>query len=586
MKETTFDPQWVYDAREGNQDAITSLYEYSYQNVYLTVKSMIRSDEDTVLDLLQDSYIKAFQSLDTLDNPERFNAWVKRIARNTTLDHLKKSKVVLFTELSGEDEDTYIEIVDTDISHLPDAVADQKETARLLKEILDSLPEGQRAAVAMHYYQDMSIKEIAEAIGRSEGTVKAQLSNARKSIEIKVRELEKKGGFKLYSIAPLPFVVWAMQNLVSQAVEPNAAVLSHILQGTGSTAAAAAAGTGTARAAGRAISKKLARKIIAGALAASVAVGGGVTIHNAIEKDQSTVEVQEIDLSETYYKVRFKGENGSGVAYVSGIHGYSFNYKVEPETGLSNGETVKLIFSAPNGEDFFEYCIEHYGFRPTSDVYEKTVTDLDEDNIQNDNADTTGDMTEQVSYGYESLLNDYYAIICGELSRDNTEIDLTESSLWLTPEALPRTDEDGYFISDGASTFYYTIYDINNDGIDELLVREDSRSFSKILDIFTMDNGLPTWLISCYYRNDMCVCENGFIRNIGFGGAETNTYRFFAMEGGTLRLVETTKEDWGEYSIDDVSCNEQEFQNVIDKYIPIDMEYFDWAELSESNQIY
>lgn len=74
MEKAQFDPAWVAAARAGDQSAVTQLYNATYQNVYLTIRSMLKGDEDTVLDLLQDTYLKAFGSLDQLQQPEQFNA--------------------------------------------------------------------------------------------------------------------------------------------------------------------------------------------------------------------------------------------------------------------------------------------------------------------------------------------------------------------------------------------------------------------------------------------------------------------------------------------------------------------------------
>ena len=78
-----FTAELIRKAASGDQDAITELYELTYSNVYKTVKSMI-ADESTALDILQDSYVKAFQSLAQLDSPENFGAWLKRIDKKKT----------------------------------------------------------------------------------------------------------------------------------------------------------------------------------------------------------------------------------------------------------------------------------------------------------------------------------------------------------------------------------------------------------------------------------------------------------------------------------------------------------------------
>ena len=58
------------------------LYEKTYNGVFYTIKSMIR-DEDTVLDLLQDTYVKAFTHLDRFQGDTKFSPWVRQIAANT-----------------------------------------------------------------------------------------------------------------------------------------------------------------------------------------------------------------------------------------------------------------------------------------------------------------------------------------------------------------------------------------------------------------------------------------------------------------------------------------------------------------------
>lgn len=97
----------------------------------------------------------------------------------------------------------YANLEDLDQQAVPDAVLDNKETQRLMMELIDALPPEQRMSVLFYYYDEMSVKEIAQAMETTEGTVKSRLNYARKSIKAVVEDLEKRGT-KLYSIAPLP----------------------------------------------------------------------------------------------------------------------------------------------------------------------------------------------------------------------------------------------------------------------------------------------------------------------------------------------------------------------------------------------
>ena len=276
-----FTSKLIRKASAGDQDAITELYELTYSSVYKTVKSMI-ADEDTVLDIVQDSFIKGFQSLDQLDAPENFRAWMKRIATNKAKDYLKKKKPILFTDMASEDGEE-IDFRDDCLDHCPEEVLDRKETARLMQEILATLSEDQRLVIGMFYYEEMSVREIAETLGCSENTVKSRLNYGRKKVEVKVKELEKRGT-KLYSLAPLPFLLWLFRMDAEAAEIPSGMVLEAVTAecaaaGTaaaGSAGAAVAASTGAKAAAGAGV-KALTAKIIAGVLAVSV-VGGGTML--------------------------------------------------------------------------------------------------------------------------------------------------------------------------------------------------------------------------------------------------------------------------------------------------------------------
>ena len=242
---------WVQSAREGNQEAVSALYEQTYNKVYYAVKSMIK-DEDAVLDIVQDTYIKAFTHLNKFEGNDKFLPWVKQIAANTARDWLKKKRPTLFTEMTSEDEqEAPIEeqFADERGAYIPEQVIDENETKRLMREIIDDLPEDQRAVIGMYYYEELSVREIAEALGVTESAVKSRLMYGRKKIEKKVRELEKRGT-KLYGLAPIPFLMLLFRNQDASASElANGQILQRILENTpnigkaASTVGGASAGT-------------------------------------------------------------------------------------------------------------------------------------------------------------------------------------------------------------------------------------------------------------------------------------------------------------------------------------------------------
>lgn len=299
-----FTKELIEKAIAGNQDSITELYNATYNKIYRTVRAMIK-DEDTVLDIVQDSYIKGFQSLSQLESPESYQAWMKRIAINKTKDFLKRNKPVLFTDLSYDDEE--IEFEDVRTENLPEKLIDQKETTRLINEILNSLSEEQRVVIGMFYYEQMSVKDIAEVLECSENTVKSRLNYGRKKIEVQVRELEKKGT-KLYSLAPIPFLLWLFKCTDTQAVEiPAAVILESIklkLASGSATAVAEVAATdvvaknvigGGIKTTIGSFTKAVTGKVIVGFVAAAITMGGAVAASMIIKNHDNYEEINSTE---------------------------------------------------------------------------------------------------------------------------------------------------------------------------------------------------------------------------------------------------------------------------------------------------
>ena len=224
-------------AQNGDQDALTTLYSENFYAVLGAIRSLIK-DEDEAMDLFQETFIKAFDRLEQLKG-DSFTPWVKRIGINTAKDYLAKKKPLLFSQLVGEDNsenDTPIqETFEKETSEWnPEISLDQQETARLIGEILDTLPDEQKIVINLCYYQEMSYREIAKALGIPENLVRSRLNLGREKIEKKVLALEKKG-IKLYGLAPIPFLLFLYRNMDAQAagIQPNASVLQNILEGIG-----------------------------------------------------------------------------------------------------------------------------------------------------------------------------------------------------------------------------------------------------------------------------------------------------------------------------------------------------------------
>ena len=284
-------PELVALAKAGDQSAFTELYEQTNPILYRSIRAMVH-DEDLAWDILQDSYLRAFRSLDKLEADEAFLVWLRRIAVNETARQMSKRAPLPFTELENGEEESLPELPDMNAEHQPELALDRQETSRLVREILSELTEQQQLVVGMRYYEEMSVTEIAQLLQVAPGTVKAQLFKGRKKVETRVRALETQG-VKLYGMSPIPFLVALLRRLepTREAEKKGLAVLLSQLP--------AAASTVTALTAGQALLHSLTGKLLVGLLALAL-LGGGIATGGKLFKD-AIARIGDFQFTDTQY---------------------------------------------------------------------------------------------------------------------------------------------------------------------------------------------------------------------------------------------------------------------------------------------
>lgn len=261
-------------------------------------------DEEAAKDVLQEAYIRAWKNLDKLKEPEKFDSWLAQIVVNTAKNELEKrnhTPLDLRME-SGEEEDA--EIMDQAVSvweNEPELEYTKEETRQLVHELIDALSDEQRLVVIAFELEGLTTKEIAEQLGCPEATVKSRLRYGRNNIKTKAEELQKRG-YKLYSVAPMPLLLYLLKKeMVVSAAEPSTQLLlsecrksiAKSTYGAGKTAASTAVkAAGTARkisflstAAGKAVIG-----IVATASIASAVTVGVISYNKSNDKNATAQE--------------------------------------------------------------------------------------------------------------------------------------------------------------------------------------------------------------------------------------------------------------------------------------------------------
>lgn len=224
--------EYVREAKKGNQHAFSKLFELTNQSAYYTALKITKKQQDAE-DIVQDAYIKAFTSLESLTNEDKFESWFNCIVANKCRDLLKKKKPELFSKFETDDSDIAFEdtLENKDMSLLPESVTENEALRKLIMDCIEKLPDEQRVCVVMFYYDELSVKEIAQALRIPEGTVKSRLSKARKTLKKDFENIEERDQIKLHSIPYIPLLHWAFQDS-SQSVRASKAILHRIFKNT------------------------------------------------------------------------------------------------------------------------------------------------------------------------------------------------------------------------------------------------------------------------------------------------------------------------------------------------------------------
>ena len=185
--------------REGKEEGFNILYSHTYNFVFGRAKVIMKNHENAV-ELTQDTYIQAYNGIANLKDDKNIYGWLSSIVYNRGMKMFGASKDVLLAE---EGEYIFEEVVSTDVDTNPQESLDEKETAVILKDMIDSLPNVQRVAVLAFYYDNMKIDEIAASMECSSNTIKSRLNYAKKSLKEMVVAHEKQNAYRLHSLTPV-----------------------------------------------------------------------------------------------------------------------------------------------------------------------------------------------------------------------------------------------------------------------------------------------------------------------------------------------------------------------------------------------
>lgn len=277
--------EMVVMARQGDENAMQTLYLDTKRSVYYLALRMVKNPEDAE-DITQEVFITVHEKLSELREPAAFYKWINQITANKCNALLRKYKGIA---LLDDGEEVLAMLADDDPLNLPDRAIDDEDTRRIILAVIDALPDAQRICVMLYYYQQNTITQIADMLETNENTVKTRLSLARVKIRAALEEKEKKEGIKLYGIplALTPILRQAAQDFqmpedVSVRIWENVSrAMSEATPGSGQSGTDGGASAAASQAAGTAAAgtgMALAAKIIIGVVATAVIAAGAMAL--------------------------------------------------------------------------------------------------------------------------------------------------------------------------------------------------------------------------------------------------------------------------------------------------------------------
>lgn len=202
-------------AAQGDNKAFESLYQLTKQGVWFTCISLLKNEENA-RDAMQNTYLAAFEKLDTLTEPKGVQSWLNKVAANKCRDYMRKAYV------NKEQED--VELVEniSDEGLTPEEYVVDRAKRRAIMELVEkALTEEQYQTIILYYFAEMTATEIAGLMGCHEKTVQYRLKTARVRIKEAVLSYEGKNGEKLHGIAPIPLILQLLKAEASDAAVPE-----------------------------------------------------------------------------------------------------------------------------------------------------------------------------------------------------------------------------------------------------------------------------------------------------------------------------------------------------------------------------
>ncbi len=172
------DQHYIDCIQQGDTNAYSVLIDrYKYMVFTLALKMVKRREEAE--EISQDVFVKAYTALNTFKGESKFSTWLYKIAYYRSLDYLKKQKRSLQTHTIDSDTEYHLPAIENVMDTL-----ELKERKKVIQEAIALLKEEDAVVITLHYFEELTLKEIAGIMNLDANTVKVRLYRSRKRLAV------------------------------------------------------------------------------------------------------------------------------------------------------------------------------------------------------------------------------------------------------------------------------------------------------------------------------------------------------------------------------------------------------------------
>ena len=272
----------VKKAVKGDKKAFEELVKVKLEPIMFGALSIMGQHHDAE-DATQEIIVKMYKNINQLKDPSAFTTWMHKII-NTQCYNMLRERKKRKGERVGVD-DYLLKIEDNDREFLPQSYVDDKESQKLVREIISNLPIQRRQIVTMYYYDDMSYKEIGEVLGISPGTVGSDLRRAKAQIKSDIEKANNApiNPAEVNKCAAVPVLSQILAEQAHETMTP--AMIKNLMTFTQSKVTA---GTAT-----KGVGAFTAKKIVAAVLCTTILTTGTTCTINAVNNNTKIQPAQE-----------------------------------------------------------------------------------------------------------------------------------------------------------------------------------------------------------------------------------------------------------------------------------------------------